>query len=162
MADLGVRDVRDFVFDYGMSSCRIATTSLCADGSQVRIVYRLAEFANGGTSAPTVLSTQEAFFYVFEALPMFSALMIWNIWHPGRFLVGPESLFPKKVKISRKEKKALKEEKKATQQRESRKSRRERRSRSRRAEYAAPEVATAERPWIDEELQYTSHPRDPY
>ncbi|KAI9745827.1 MAG: hypothetical protein M1818_000508 [Claussenomyces sp. TS43310] len=72
----------------------------------VRIIYRLAEFANGGTSGPTILSTSEAFFYVFEALPMFSAILVCSIWHPGRFLVGPESYFP--VKVSRKERKTAK------------------------------------------------------
>ena len=45
---------------------------------------------------------------------MMVALLILAIFHPGRYLVGPDSEFPK---ISRKEKKALKiarkEEKKA-------------------------------------------------
>jgi len=47
--------------------------------------------------------------YALDALPMFFAVLLLNIWHPGRYLVGPESEFPK---LSRQEKKALKREKK--------------------------------------------------
>lgn len=41
---------------------------------------------------------------------MLVALLVLCIFHPGRFLVGPESEFPR---LSRKEKKAIKKEKKA-------------------------------------------------
>lgn len=41
---------------------------------------------------------------------MWIALVILNIFHPGTILVGPESVYPKKTKLSRKEKKALKQE----------------------------------------------------
>jgi hypothetical protein len=44
----------------------------------------------------------EAPFYTLEALPMFAALLLWNIFHPGQVLVGPDSEFPKKVKKSKK------------------------------------------------------------
>lgn len=37
-------------------------------------------------------------------------MLIWNIWHPGRFIVGDDSDFPKKVKMSRKEKALIKQE----------------------------------------------------
>lgn len=51
-------------------------------------------------NSPT--SKHEAYFYCFEALPIASALILFNIWHPGTVLVGPESDFPKKAKKSKK------------------------------------------------------------
>ncbi|KAJ7455893.1 hypothetical protein FB451DRAFT_1342275 [Mycena latifolia] len=62
----------------------------------IRIVFRLIEFSLGLFSAITM---HEAPFY---CLPMFVALLLWNIFHPGQVLVGPESEFPKKVKGSKK------------------------------------------------------------
>ena len=44
---------------------------------------------------------------------MMAALLILAIFHPGRYLVGPDSEFPR---LSRKEKKAAKQEKKAAKQ----------------------------------------------
>lgn len=41
---------------------------------------------------------------------MIIAMVIWNIWHPGRYLQGEDSEFPKKVKMSRKEKALMKRE----------------------------------------------------
>lgn len=41
---------------------------------------------------------------------MLTAMIIWNVWHPGRYLQGEESDFPKKVKVSRKEKARMKRE----------------------------------------------------
>jgi hypothetical protein len=35
---------------------------------------------------------------------MFVALLLWNVCHPGRVLVGPDSEFPKKEKKSKKSK----------------------------------------------------------
>jgi hypothetical protein len=49
----------------------------------------------------------EAFQYCFDTLPMFIAIVIFHLLHPGTILVGPESKFP-----TRKEKKAMKLEKK--------------------------------------------------
>ncbi len=43
---------------------------------------------------------------------MMVALLILAIWHPGRYLVGPESEFHK---LSRREKKEIKREKKEAQ-----------------------------------------------
>ncbi|KAL1995977.1 hypothetical protein VTN49DRAFT_512 [Thermomyces lanuginosus] len=75
-----------------------------------RIIYRLAEFAQGTQEDKlTVLTTKEVFFYVFEAVPMLFGMSAWNIWHPGRIMVGPEGDFPR---LSRKEKKAMRKEKK--------------------------------------------------
>ncbi|KAJ7038869.1 RTA1 like protein-domain-containing protein [Mycena alexandri] len=67
-----------------------------------RIIYRLVEYS-GGVYTPITL--HEAPFYCLDALPMFAALLLWNTFHPGPVLVGPESEFPKK---SRKERKAEK------------------------------------------------------
>jgi len=64
----------------------------------IRIVFRLIEFSSGFFSPITM---HEAPFYCLEALPMFIALTLWNIFHPGQFLVGPDSEFPKKVKKSK-------------------------------------------------------------
>jgi hypothetical protein len=77
----------------------------------MRIIYRLIEFSSGVYST---LPMHEAPFYTLEALPMFIACLVLNIWHPGRFLVGPESEFPRKTRAQKKaekaEKKRLKQE----------------------------------------------------
>ncbi|MCJ1485727.1 hypothetical protein MMC06_005902 [Schaereria dolodes] len=60
----------------------------------VRIFFRLIEFSAGnGSNNP--LPFHEAYFYVFDAVPMFFALVAMNITHPGRVLVGPDSELPK-------------------------------------------------------------------
>ncbi|KAJ6535911.1 RTA1 like protein-domain-containing protein [Mycena vulgaris] len=64
----------------------------------VRIVFRLIEFSSGVESPITM---HEAPFYCLEATPMFLALLLWNAFHPGQVLVGPDSEFPKKVKKSK-------------------------------------------------------------
>ncbi|KAF3922843.1 hypothetical protein ABW21_db0209729 [Orbilia brochopaga] len=74
----------------------------------IRIIFRLVEFSGGEFN--NTLTTHEVFFFVLEATPMFMACLTWNIFHPGRFLVGPDSEFPH---LSRKEKRAVKAEKKA-------------------------------------------------
>lgn len=61
----------------------------------IRVIYRLAEYSQGIYSS---LTEHEVYFYVFEATPMFSAFILWNIWHPGQTLIGPDSEFPKKEK----------------------------------------------------------------
>ncbi|KAJ7655847.1 RTA1 domain-containing protein [Mycena polygramma] len=72
----------------------------------IRIIFRLIEFSSGLYSSITM---HEAPFYCLEALPMFVALLLWNVFHPGQVLVGPESEFPKKEKKSKKDKKAEKD-----------------------------------------------------
>nr|GAT50107.1 predicted protein [Mycena chlorophos] len=67
----------------------------------IRIIFRLVEFSLGFISTITLT---EAPFYTLEMLPMICAFTLWNVWHPGKALVGPESEFP-----SRKERKAMKE-----------------------------------------------------
>ncbi|KAJ7161145.1 RTA1 like protein-domain-containing protein [Mycena filopes] len=75
-----------------------------------RIIFRLVEFSQGVYSPITM---HEAPFYCLEALPMLVALALWNVFHPGVFLVGPDSEFPKKEKKrSKKERKAAEKERK--------------------------------------------------
>ena len=59
----------------------------------VRIIFRLAEFS-GGFKLSNPLPHHESYFYVFEAIPMLSAILLWNVIHPGRFLVGPDRKLP--------------------------------------------------------------------
>ncbi|KAJ6584374.1 RTA1 like protein-domain-containing protein [Mycena capillaripes] len=65
----------------------------------IRIIFRLIEFSSGVYSP---LTMHEAPFYCLEATPMFIALLLWNVWHPGQVLVGPDSEFPKKEKKNKK------------------------------------------------------------
>ncbi|DAA73431.1 TPA_exp: putative RTA1 domain protein [Trichophyton benhamiae CBS 112371] len=67
----------------------------------IRIIYRLVEYSGGLHSA---IATNEAAFYILDATPMFLALFALNIFHPGRFLVGPGSEFEKKPKKANKRK----------------------------------------------------------
>jgi len=54
----------------------------------IRIVYRIIEYSMGYTNYVT---THESIYYVFDALPMFGALLVFNIWHPARVLVDEGS-----------------------------------------------------------------------
>lgn len=73
----------------------------------VRIVFRLCQYARG-TDSDNVILTHEAYEYVLDAMPMFLALILLNVVHPGRVLRGPDSEFPK---IRSNDKKRLKQEK---------------------------------------------------
>ncbi|KAH8703307.1 RTA1 like protein-domain-containing protein [Talaromyces proteolyticus] len=75
----------------------------------IRIIFRLAEYARG-TDVNNPVLTHEAYVYVFDATPMFLALVALNILHPGRILSGPDASWPR---LSRKEKKELKRQRKA-------------------------------------------------
>ncbi|KDQ57165.1 hypothetical protein JAAARDRAFT_58630 [Jaapia argillacea MUCL 33604] len=75
----------------------------------IRIIYRLVGFSQG---IYNTLTEHEAFFYCLEAVPMFSALLLYNVWHPGRVLVGPDSEFPPKPKKKKKDGKNAKKTKK--------------------------------------------------
>ncbi|KIW97800.1 uncharacterized protein Z519_01384 [Cladophialophora bantiana CBS 173.52] len=75
----------------------------------IRNIYRLVEFGTGANS-PTV--THEWFAYVFDAVPMFFALLVLNIFYPGRFLQGERSDFSEEDKERKHEKKARKVQKK--------------------------------------------------
>lgn len=72
---------------------------------QIRISYRLAEFSTG-LSSP--LTRHEIFFYIFDTIPMLVGFSLFNIYHPGRIFVGPESESPKVTRAERKEEKRRK------------------------------------------------------
>ncbi len=65
---------------------------------KTRIIFRLCEYAQGLMSN---IPNHEAFQYCLDTLPMLCALIILNIWHPGRIMIGKESDIP-----GRKERKA--------------------------------------------------------
>ncbi|KAL6787373.1 RTA1 like domain-containing protein [Trichoderma sp. SZMC 28012] len=51
----------------------------------VRIIYRLSEFSSGITKG-NALTKYEAYFYLLEATPMMFAILVFNLFHPGRFI----------------------------------------------------------------------------
>ncbi|CAG8949162.1 hypothetical protein HYFRA_00004784 [Hymenoscyphus fraxineus] len=60
----------------------------------IRIIYRLLEFAGSFDSALTQeLWTHEVYQYALDATPMFFALLIMVVMHPGRVLPGEMSTF---------------------------------------------------------------------
>ncbi|MCJ1357595.1 MAG: hypothetical protein MMC33_007591 [Icmadophila ericetorum] len=61
----------------------------------IRILFRLLEFSSGKTSGANPLVSHEAYFYVFDAVPMFFALLTVNATHPGKVLVGTDSILPR-------------------------------------------------------------------
>jgi len=83
----------------------------------IRIIYRLIEFSDG---YDTVITRHEAFFYCLDGVPMFLAFSLFNIYHPGKVLVGPESNFPKRTKAEKREEKRQKKEEKRQRKEEKR------------------------------------------
>ncbi|PVH74454.1 hypothetical protein DL98DRAFT_429414 [Cadophora sp. DSE1049] len=74
-----------------------------------RILFRIIEFSAGaGTSLTHEFRSHEWYAYVFDSAPMFVALVVLNIWHPGKVLVGKESEFLSR-KERRRERKLMKE-----------------------------------------------------
>ncbi|KAJ7600614.1 RTA1 like protein-domain-containing protein [Mycena floridula] len=65
----------------------------------IRIIYRFTEFSMGVESK---LTDNEIYFYALEATPMVLAVALFNAFHPGQFLIGPDSEFPKKNSEKRK------------------------------------------------------------
>ncbi|PQE17499.1 RTA1 domain-containing protein [Rutstroemia sp. NJR-2017a BBW] len=66
---------------------------VCLLAITIRIIYRLAEFSAGlGTSNP--LPSNEPVLYVLESVPMWLAILVWNIVHPGRFIHGEDAKMP--------------------------------------------------------------------
>ncbi|KAG0651227.1 putative lipid transporter atnI [Hyphodiscus hymeniophilus] len=52
-----------------------------------RIIFRIVEFSSSqGSTLNVYINHHEYFVYVFDAAPMFFALIIMNIWHPGKIL----------------------------------------------------------------------------
>ena len=68
----------------------------------IRIVFRLIEYSDGIKST---IPKHEAYQYVFDSTLMMIALVLYNIFHPGRLMPGRESNLP-----SRKERKNLKKQ----------------------------------------------------
>ena len=65
----------------------------CLLAITIRIVYRLVEFSAGlGYSNP--LPSNEPLLYVLESSPMWLAILVWNIAHPGRFIHGEDAKMP--------------------------------------------------------------------
>lgn len=65
----------------------------------VRIIFRLIEYSNGVNSS---IADNEVYMYVFDTAPMFIAILLFNIFHPGRIMPGKQSEWP-----GRKERKRL-------------------------------------------------------
>ncbi|KAI8958806.1 hypothetical protein F5Y11DRAFT_351113 [Daldinia sp. FL1419] len=61
---------------------------------KIRIIFRLVEFSSGSTGVSNPLLTNEPYFYVLEATPMMLAILGFNMIHPGKVLVGPDSEMP--------------------------------------------------------------------
>ncbi|KAJ6008131.1 hypothetical protein N7540_012107 [Penicillium herquei] len=66
----------------------------------LRIIFRLCEYAQGLDSQ---IPLHEAYQYSLDSLPMFIALVMLNVVHPGRLMPGKESEMP-----GRKERKQMK------------------------------------------------------
>ncbi|KAJ9610264.1 hypothetical protein H2200_005041 [Cladophialophora chaetospira] len=75
----------------------------------LRNIYRLVEFGIGMNS-PTV--THEWYSYVFDAVPMFFALIILNVFYPGKYLKGERADFSVEDKERKLMKKEVKQQKK--------------------------------------------------
>lgn len=68
----------------------------------IRIIFRLIEYSAGFKST---IPKHEAYQYVFDSAVMLVALVLYNIFHPGRMMPGKDSNLP-----SRKQRKAWKKE----------------------------------------------------
>ncbi|KAF4627329.1 hypothetical protein G7Y89_g10831 [Cudoniella acicularis] len=67
----------------------------------IRIIYRLLEFAADFTSTLTQqLWYHEVWQYCFDATPMFFALILMNVVHPGTLIPGDKSKFIKPVETA--------------------------------------------------------------
>ncbi|CAK7230253.1 hypothetical protein SBRCBS47491_007524 [Sporothrix bragantina] len=57
----------------------------------IRIVFRIVEYSSGLKST---IPNHEAYQYCLDTLPMFIAILMYNIVHPGRIMRGPETEMP--------------------------------------------------------------------
>ena len=73
----------------------------------LRNVYRLIEYAMGGVNGNTI-TRHEWWMYVFDALPMFAALIVLAAYHPGRILQGARCDFAAEDKLEKQKKKSTK------------------------------------------------------
>lgn len=76
----------------------------------LRNIFRLVEYAAGGINGNT-MTRHEWYQYVFDAIPMFFAMVTLALYHPGRVLKGERSDFSEEDKSRRTDKKARKQEK---------------------------------------------------
>ena len=67
------------------------------NSSQIRIIFRLVEYSHGFKSS---IPDHEAYQYGLDSVPMLFALVLLNLFHPGRIMSGIDSDLP-----SRKERK---------------------------------------------------------
>lgn len=65
----------------------------------IRIIFRLVEYSSGLDSQ---IPNHEAYMFILESLPMFVAIMLFNVVHPGAVMPGKENNIP-----GRKERKAM-------------------------------------------------------
>lgn len=66
----------------------------------IRIIFRLVEYSSGLDSQ---IPNHEAYMFILESLPMFIAIALFNVVHPGAVMPGKENNIP-----GRKERKNLK------------------------------------------------------
>ncbi|GFF30199.1 hypothetical protein IFM58399_02507 [Aspergillus lentulus] len=59
----------------------------------VRIIFRLVEFSSGN-DASNPIPQHEWYMYVFDAVPMWFAIVVWNVVHPGAIIKGPDAKMP--------------------------------------------------------------------
>ncbi|KAL1890735.1 hypothetical protein Sste5346_008060 [Sporothrix stenoceras] len=57
----------------------------------IRIIFRIVEYSSGLKST---IPSHEAYQYALDTLPMFIALVLYNIVHPARIMRGPETEMP--------------------------------------------------------------------
>jgi energy-converting hydrogenase Eha subunit E len=57
----------------------------------IRIIFRIVEYSSGLTST---IPNHEAYQYALDTLPMFAALVLYILVHPGRIMRGPETEMP--------------------------------------------------------------------
>lgn len=77
----------------------------------MRNIFRLIEWGIGGVNG-NVITKNEWYLYVFDAVPMFLALVAFNVYHPGRILQGPRCDFKAEDRTRKAQKKAHKLDKK--------------------------------------------------
>ncbi|CAK7208048.1 hypothetical protein SEUCBS139899_010882 [Sporothrix eucalyptigena] len=57
----------------------------------IRIIFRIVEYSSGLKST---IPNHEVFQYCLDTLPMFIAIVMYNVVHPGRIMRGPETEMP--------------------------------------------------------------------
>ncbi|KAL4747874.1 hypothetical protein BDW72DRAFT_215156 [Aspergillus terricola var. indicus] len=59
----------------------------------IRIIFRLVEFSRGNDDS-NPMTHNEWYMYVFDAVPMWCAIAVWNLVHPGAVIKGPDAVMP--------------------------------------------------------------------